>query len=143
MVVPTGRAPLLLLLPRSAEPCLYSVWARPLTVPCFLGTAQQDRKGYNAMYIATTAAEAAILANYISARQLYQLAKANLAPVQAAVHKQFRANSLAHNCNDLRDRLAAMDGGVTGLYRTMCNYGMQALALGLITWEEYKTATNQ
>lgn len=36
---------------------------------------------------------------------------------------------------------AAMDGGVTGLYRTMCNYGMQAL--GLITWEEYKTATNQ
>lgn len=46
------------------------------------------------MYIATTAAEAAILANYISARQLYQLAKANL-------------------------------------------------ALGLITWEEYKTATNQ
>ena len=36
-----------------------------------------------------------------------------------------------------------MDGGVTGLYRTMCNYGMQALALGLITWEEYKTATNQ
>lgn len=95
------------------------------------------------MYIATTAAEAAILANYISARQLYQLAKANRAPVQAAVHKQFRANSLAHNCNDLRDRLAAMDGGVTGLYRTMCNYGMQALALGLITWEEYKTATNQ
>ena len=95
------------------------------------------------MYIATTAAEAAILANYISARQLYQLAKANLAPLQAAVHKQFRANSPAHNCNDLRDRLAAMDGGVTGLYRTMCNYGMQALALGLITWEEYKTATNQ
>jgi len=65
------------------------------------------------MYIATTAAEAAILANYISARQLYQLAKANLAPVQAAVHKQFRANSLAHNCNDLRDRLAAMDGAET------------------------------
>ena len=121
------------------------MWARPLTVPCFLGTAQQGRKGYNAMYIATTAAEAAILANYISARQLYQLAKANLAPVQAAAHKQYRANSLqyAHNCNDLRDRLAAMDGGVTGLYRTMCNYGMQALALGLITWEEYKTATNQ
>lgn len=24
-----------------------SVWARPLTVPCFLGTAQQGRKGYN------------------------------------------------------------------------------------------------
>lgn len=23
-----------------------SVWARPLTVPCFLGTAQQGRKGY-------------------------------------------------------------------------------------------------
>ena len=65
-----------------------------MTVPCFLGTAQQGRKGYNTMYIATTAAEAAILANYISARQLYQLAKANL-------------------------------------------------ALGLITWEEYKTATNQ
>lgn len=97
------------------------------------------------MYIATTAAEAAILANYISARQLSQLAKANLAPVQAAAHKQYRANSFqsAHSCNDLRERLAAMDGGVTGLYRTMCNYGMQALALGLITWEEYKTATNQ
>ena len=40
-------------------------------------------------------------------------------------------------------RKRGMDGGVTGLYRTMCNYGMQALALGLITWEEYKTATNQ
>lgn len=36
-----------------------SVWARPLTVPCFLGTAQQGRKGHNTMYIATTAAEAA------------------------------------------------------------------------------------
>lgn len=97
------------------------------------------------MYIATTAAEAAILANYISARQLYQLAKANLAPVQSAVHKQFRANpnTSAFSRNDLRDRLAAMDGGVTGLYRSMCSYGMQALALGLITWEEYKTATNQ
>lgn len=97
------------------------------------------------MYIATTAAEATILANYISARQLYQLAKANTAPVQAAVHKQFRSNPSRSpfSADDLQDRLTAMDCGVSQLFRNMHLYAAQALALGLITWDEYKAATNQ
>lgn len=95
------------------------------------------------MYIASTAAESAILANYIAARQLHQLATANTDPVRAAYSKQLRSNppQSPFTRSDLADRKAAMERGCDYLWEQVLIYSAQALALGLITWDEYKQAT--
>ena len=108
-----------------------SVWARPLTVPCFLGTAQQGRKGYNTMYITGNAAVATAVANYRRSLALARMAMANYKVLlnYASDHKHLppeRLRATWRGCITLRNQLQANADA--------------ALAVGGITWEEHQAA---
>lgn len=108
-----------------------SVWARPLTVPCFLGTAQQGRKGHNTMYITGNAAVATAVANYRRSLALASMAMANYQVLlkYASDHKRLppeRLRATWRGCITLRNQLQANADA--------------ALAVGGITWEEHQAA---
>ena len=102
-----------------------------MTVPCFLGTAQQGRKGHNTMYITGNAAVATAVANYRRSLALASMAMANYQVLlnYASDHKRLppeRLRATWRGCITLRNQLQANADA--------------ALAVGGITWEEHQAA---
>lgn len=88
-----------------------------------------------------TAAVAAVAAEYLAARQLYSQTHAQLAPVRAAYSQQLRSHPDKCPPRDLGSQLDAMEHGAELLRRQLADSASKALALGLISWDEYKAAT--
>lgn len=90
----------------------------------------------------TTAAAAAVAAEYLAALELYEQTRTQLAPVRAEYSQQLRDNPDKYPPHDLASQLDAMEHGAELLRRQLIDSASKALALGLITWVEY-TATTQ
>lgn len=88
-----------------------------------------------------TAAAAAVAAEYLAARQLYRQTRTQLAPVRASYSQQLRSHPDKYPPHDLGSQLDAMERGAELLRRQLADSAAKALALGLISWDEYKAAT--
>lgn len=89
----------------------------------------------------TTAAAAAVAAEYLAALELYEQTRTQLAPVRAEYSQQLRDNPDKYPPHDLASQLDAMEHGAELLRRRLVDSAAKALALNLITWAEYKEAT--
>lgn len=88
-----------------------------------------------------TAAVAAVAAEYLAARQLYRQTHAQLAPVRAVYSQHLRSHPDKYPPHDLGSQLDALEHGAELLRRQLADSAAKALAPGLITWDEYKAAT--
>ena len=93
------------------------------------------------MLTTSTAAVAAVLADYLRCRQLAALAHANYRAVDAAVGAHMRANPayipvIAHD--ELTRRRDAIWKGCLAIDAQLATAAAMALAVGAITWAEYQ-----